>query len=469
MGQHVSRAARHITMTAKPSRSELEQLDKPALIDLLLQLLERIEQLEQRVPTPPTTSNNSSQPPSRDQKPTQRPPRGKAKHGPQFGHPGATRPWVAVPDQVAPQRVAQCAACGADLTCQPQPVEQRHQLLELPPVLAQLIEVQLCGCTCPACGTHNRAVPPAGLESERCYGARLQSVIAYLKHLQHCSYDRLEQLLADVFGVAISPGGVDNCLRRVGQALIPAASAIHAQVTTAPVIHGDETGSRIAGGKAWHWVFVSADAVLHQLRTSRGKDVPRTMMGDHRAEVWVCDCWTGQLHAPAATFQLCLAHQVRNLQAVIEMQTQDSVWAAQLQALFYNTLRLAHPAQRASMAAAAFQAEWADLERQLDALLAETIPKGKAHTLQRRYRHHRDHLFVCLARTDVPATNNCAERALRPAVIHRKVTNGFRAQWGADAYAALLSITDTARLHGRSPFQAILASMGTPALPVPST
>jgi transposase len=307
------------------------------------------------------------------------------------------------------------------------------------------------------------------LEPERCYGARLQSVIAYLKHLQHCSYARLEQLLADVFGVAISPGGIDNCLQRVGQALIPAASAIQAQVASAPVIHGDETGSRIAGDKAWHWVFVSAQAVLHQLRTSRGKDVPRRMMGDHRAEVWVCDCWTGQLHAPAATFQLCLAHQVRNLQAVIELQTQESIWAAQVQAIFYNTMRLAQGARRATVPAAVFQAEWDDLERQLDILLSETIPKGKACTLQRRYQQHRDHLFVCLARTDVPATNNCAERALRPAVIHRKVTNGFRAQWGADAYAALLSITDTARLHGRSPFQAILAIMGTPALPVLST
>jgi transposase len=255
----------------------------------------------------------------------------------------------------------------------------------------------------------------------------------------------------------------------VGQAAIAVANVIRNQVAAAPVIHGDETGSRIAGDKAWHWVFVTADAVLHQLCTSRGKDVPQTMMGDHRAEVWVCDCWTGQLHAPADTFQLCLAHQVRNLQAVIDTQTWESIWAAQLQAIFYNTMRLAHPAHRASVSAAVFQAEWADLERQLDVLLAEEIPKGKARSLRQRYRQHRAHLFVCLARTDVPATNNCAERALRPAVIHRKVTNGFRAQWGANAYAALLSITDTARLHGQSPFHAIVALMGPPALPVPST
>ena len=456
-------------MTTKPSRNELEQLDKPALIDLILQLSDRIAQLEDRNSTPPTTSNNSSQPPSRDQKPAQRTPRGKAKHGPKFGHPGATRQWVETPDLLVPQRVAHCAACGADLTAQPQSVEQRHQLVELPPILTQVIEVQLYGCTCPACGTPNRAAPPAGMEPERCYGARLQGLIAYLKHLQHCSYDRLEHLLHDVFGLSISPGALDNCLHRVGQAAIAGSTAICTQVATAPVIHSDETGSRIAGGKAWHWVFVTADAVLHQICTSRGKDVPQTLMHAQRAEVWVCDCWTGQLQAPADTFQLCLAHQVRNLQAVIDTQIGESIWAAQLQAIFYNTMRLAHPAHRASLPATVFQAEWADLERQLDLLLAEVIPKGKARTLRQRYLKHRDHLFVCLSRTDVPATNNCAERALRPAVIHRKVTNGFRAQWGANAYAALLSTTDTARLHGQSPFQAIVALLGTPALPVPAT
>ena len=111
------------------------------------------------------------------------------------------------------------------------------------------------------------------------------------------------------------------------------------------------------------------------------------------------------------------------------------------------------------------EVERADLERCLDHLLAEEVPKGKARTLRQRYRKHRDHLFVCLARSDVAATNNCAERALRPAVIHRKVTNGFRSHWGADAYAALLSVTDTARLHNQNPFQAILAILGPPTLP----
>ena len=457
-------------MGAKPSRDELAQLDNAALVELVVQLLDKIEQLEAQLPStkPPTTSSNSSQPPSRDQKPQQRPAQEKAKHGPRVGHPGHTRDWVTSPDQVLTQRVLHCHGCGADLNEQPQVVERRHQLLELPPVLAQVIEVQQCGLACPHCGIHNLAAAPAGLEPERAYGARLQSMIVYLKHTHHLSYERMEQLLAEVFGVPISQGAIDNCLRRAGTAAAEAVTTIQEAVASAPVIHGDETGSRIDGGKAWHWVFVTLTAVLHLIRRSRGKDVPQSMMGTHRADVWVCDCWSGQLNAPAATFQLCLAHQVRNLQAVIDAQGDDMVWAAQVQAIFYNTMRLAHPAQRATVPAAMFAAEWRDLEGQLDDLLAEALPKGPARTLQKRYQKHRQHLFVCLARADVPATNNVAERALRPAVIHRHVTNGFRSQWGADAYAALLSIMDTAKLQGRNPFLAILDMMGPPALPLPA-
>ena len=456
-------------MAATPSRDELAQLDKPALIELIVQLLDKIEHLEAQLPSPPkppTTSANSSQPPSRDHKPQRRPAKDKAKHGPKKGHPGSSRAWCDTPDHLAQQRVASCQACGADLTAQPQGLERHHQVLELPPVSAQVIEVQQYGLDCPHCGVHNLAPAPPGCEPEQAVGARLQSVIVYLKHTHHLSYARMEQVLLDVFGVALSQGAIDNCLRRAGKAAEPVVATIQETVASAAVIHGDETGSRIDGGKAWHWGFVTLTAVLHLIRHSRGQAVPQAMMGEQRAEVWVCDCWSGQLNAPAETFQLCLAPQVYNLQAVIDAQGDEMVWAAQLQAVFYNVMRLVQPERRATLPPEEFVAEWRDLERQVDDLVAADLPKGPARTLQKRYRKHRQHLFVCLARGDVPATNNVAERALRPAVIHRKVTNGFRSQWGADAYAALLSITDTAKLHGRSPLLAILDLMGPPALPL---
>jgi len=57
------------------------------------------------------------------------------------------------------------------------------------------------------------------------------------------------------------------------------------------------------------------------------------------------------------------------------------------------------------------------------------------------------------------------ERALRPSVIHRKVIGGFRSTWGAQAYAALATVVDTAKLFGRNVFETIVALLGKPVLP----
>ena len=86
--------------------------------------------------------------------------------------------------------------------------------------------------------------------------------------------------------------------------------------------------------------------------------------------------------------------------------------------------------------------------------------------MQKRYRKHRDKLFVFLYRKDVEPTNNVAERDLRPSVIHRKVMGGFRSEWGAKAFAALASVIDTAELSGVHPFGAIQSLFGPPSLPI---
>ena len=62
----------------------------------------------------------------------------------------------------------------------------------------------------------------------------------------------------------------------------------------------------------------------------------------------------------------------------------------------------------------------------------------------------RDKLLVFPTRRDVAATNNECERALRPSVIFRRVTNGFRSEWGAKVYADLCSVVATGRLVGRT-------------------
>lgn len=201
------------------------------------------------------------------------------------------------------------------------------------------------------------------------------------------------------------------------------------------------------------------------IKPSRGAEVIQSVMGEHRAEVWGSDCLPSQLKAPANLWQICLAHQLRNLQAIVERYPL-TFWASAMQALFRYAIHLRN--QRDQLPIHPYQTEILRIEWLCDRLLARVLSQPEERKLQKRYKKHRQHLFVFLYRRDVPPTNNVSERALRSAVVHRKVTGGFRSQWGADAYAALASVIDTAALHGVNAFDAIQTLAGKPSLPLPA-
>lgn len=96
-----------------------------------------------------------------------------------------------------------------------------------------------------------------------------------------------------------------------------------------------------------------------------------------------------------------------------------------------------------------------ELDRRLDRLLAIEPDAEAGHKVKRGIQKCRDKLLVFVTRRDVPPTNNISERRLRPSVMFRKVTNGFRSAWGAQAYAAICSVIDTGMLRGMTAFAAI--------------
>ena len=111
----------------------------------------------------------------------------------------------------------------------------------------------------------------------------------------------------------------------------------------------------------------------------------------------------------------------------------------------------------------------AEIENRLDALLEENQRGTPTQNLHQRYVKHRDHLLVFLYDPQIPPTNNACESALRPSVIHRKVTNGFRAEWAAKGYAALETVLDTAKQQGQRVFDTLVELMGKPVLPFLNT
>lgn len=458
-----------------PTSDQLDQVSHADLVALVKALIARVEVLEEenrqlkaeveRLKHPPANSRNSSQPPSRDKKSNQSADRPKKKHGPPFGHKRAVRELIDNPNRTISVKVEQCEQCHHDLRGVGTEKIVRRQVTELPEFNPVLIETQQHEVVCPHCRRLNRGQLPAGLEADRYFGPRLEAAVVFLKHQQHLSYERIVQTLREMFGIEISEGGIASIIARAGERAAIAAAEIKQQVIASPVIKSDETSARVSGRNFWHWVFIGASAVYHQIVPRRNAAVIKELMGEATVEVWVCDCFGAQLKAPAQVFQLCLQHQLRDLQRVLD-QPGDSPWAAEMQQLFRGAIHLNNrfDCSEPQLTLTGFMRRVSEIENDLDALLNQRLTGPDERRLQNRYLLHREKLLTFLYYPGVPPTNNQSEQALRTSVIHRKVTNGFRSDWGANAYTDLLSVIATSKIRGQRVFETLVNLMGHPVL-----
>ena len=452
---------------------DLARMSREELIELALQLYGENVQLKtdnealklkvEKGKKPPTNSSNSSQPPSQDQKANRPVNRPRRRHGPPVGHVKYERKFVAKPDHLVEAKAEVCERCQADLSKESGSLVDVNQITELPEDKAEVIEVRQYETTCPCCGQKQIGEPPAGLEMERTFGARLEATVVYYRQQQHMSYLRTRATLDELYGLEISPGGIDRIMQRGGKRALEQVKPIQTQVQQSVVVHCDETRARVDGQNWWQWVFCTAQVVFHVIRFDRSVDVIKEVMAGHEVEVWVSDVYSAQIKAPARERQLCLAHQLRNLQAVIDLDP-TAFWPKAMQALFRQTIHVHN--HRDSLSPPEFQAQILRIEQICTWLLERPLQQKDARRLRKRYVKHRDCLFVCLHRTDVSPTNNVSERALRPSVIHRKVIGCFRSGWGAQAYGALASVIATSALKGISAFDTIQGLFGPPALPL---
>jgi transposase len=427
-------------------RSDLERLCREELIELVL-----------RLQRPGKTSRTSSKPPSTDHKER----REQSKPGgAKPGHEGHSRMMSEQPDEVVEHRPGQCTCCGVALTAElPAEIVSVSECIELPEVTPVVMQHRRLAVRCPTCGA--RAVAPAVPEEARGtpFGPRLHAVATYLKTFQALSYERLQAALSDLFGLSLSQGGLMNLLRRAQDRFHPGRAAAVSALRCAEVVASDETGVRIEGTNADHWVFRSSEAVVHQASPTRAASVVREMMDGHRPAVWISDRYTAQ-QGHGAAHQTCLAHLARDVAYAVE-SSDDPVPSplgdpsakqpvaeppeGRLQLWLQSVFALAE--RVTDLAASTLAAKRRSLDQQLGAILASASGCDLTRTLQAKISRARDQLLVFLDHPgQVEATNNACERALRPAVVQRKVTNGYRAMWAAQGEAAIRSVVDTARL-----------------------
>jgi transposase len=438
----------------------LAEMSREQLIELVLVLAAEVAELKAQIGQPPKTPGNSSVPPSVGFK-ANRAERRSRKRRP--GHDGISRRRQQ-PDVIVRCRPTICQGCGEPLPLRGQRRVGRSQVVELPPIRPVVVEAWQYAARCGGCGNRTKGTYPAGLEPTRTFGPQIEALLGYFHERHHVSYERLVELCRDVFGLPISEGGIDKALGRLAERARPTYEALGAAVRASPVIGSDETGARVAGKTAWQWVFQTPEASYHVIVPRRNAEVIAAFLGDTRPEGWVSDLWAPQVQVEATTHQICLAHQIRNLTYAVEADGYlGLVWAVELRHLLGRAIHL-HQI-RETLTPASFTRRRRRIENAVDRLVFRTfLPEqpdtANARRLQERYREHRASLFVFFDRPDIPPTNNASEQDLRPSVIHRKVTGGYRSQLGADISAIFISLLTTARKRGENLFQALRSTAG---------
>ncbi len=446
-------------MNDLPDLSALSHGEKAALIRALWAqvqaLTARVAELEARLGEPPKNSDNSSQPPSRDNKPNRedKPKREGPRQG-SLGRKGGGRALTANPDETVTARPMCCAQCQTAFDAADHQLLDRYDKIELPQVKPVVTRVELYAGHCQACGATTPAPLPEGLEPGSPFSINIVALALYLRFTHAIGYQRLSRMMLELFGLAISEGALDAAFRRAKPRMDAEVGAILARLRRARVVCSDETSVRVDGQTRWNWVFQNGEVVIHVVRHSRSAGVVGEVMGGHRPALWVSDLYSAQ-QGHAADWQICLAHQLRDCQFAIEAG--DAVFAPRMKMLLLRAFVIAR--RRHHLAETTRRQYRRRLDRDLDAIMALVPTNRDGKRLRKRYAQHRSHLFTFLNHPEVAPDNNSSERELRPTATYRKVTGGFRSDWGADLFAALRSVVGTAARRGIGAYDAIKSTL----------
>ncbi len=415
-------------------------------------LLERLQQ----------NSRTSSRPPSSDAPNRKRPrrkPSGR-KPGGQVGHTGQTRTLVPVDevDVLRPLKPTACARCqqplsGTDAS------PQRHQVLEIPPITPLITEYQLHQLICPACGALTRATWPAGV-APLAYGPRVQATVAMCTGAYRLSKRLTQGLLADMFGLAMSLGTIANLEQTMVKTLVEPVAQARAYVQTQATLSLDETGWRQGQQRAWLWVAVSTWVTVFVVRLSRGGQVARDLLGETFDGILVSDRWSGYNWYPVRWRQLCWAHLLRDIEAMIERGEGSREIGESLKCLAQQMFHWWHRVRDGTLKRSSFRSYMSPVRRAFAHVLEAGSRCGIAKTegVCRELLKRREALWTFVHLDGVEPTNNVAERAIRPGVLWRKNSFGTHSAQGSCFVESIMTVVATLKQQRRNPLDYLTAA-----------
>jgi transposase len=418
---------------------------------------ERIAQLERRLNR---SSRNSSSPPSSDP-PSAPPRRGKDSsgrpQGAQPGHEGRGRPllpaWAV--DEVIEHWPDRCG-CGhvfaaSERVAVGEPV--RWQVEELPVISVQITEHRCQRVRCPGCGRRRRVELPSEV-AQSAFGPRFQAAVATLSTRNRISRRDVVECCEELFSSRISAGTVDAILHRAAEALLEPHADLLKELRGARAVNMDETGWRTKGERRALWgIFDQRHAYLH-VASDRHEDHAKNLLADTKAIV-TSDRWWAYAHLPLNRRQLCWSHLRRDFAAHAEGLAAEREFGEHglelSERVFWAFEVFQHTEDRRQLKLTIGQ-----LQREFKPIIRRYASKSSRHKycrgMARNLLKAWPALWTFAKHPGIEPTNNHAERALRSAVIYRKLSLGSQSSGGERRTERLLSAHTTCRLQGRSLF-----------------
>ncbi len=367
-----------------------------------------------------------------------------------------------------------CTGCGTSLSGRPVTRTERRQVFDLPELRPHVVEHQLLEREC-GCGTRTKATAPDGVDAPVQYGPRVTAAAVYLYAGQFLSKDRTATALAELVGIPLSAGTVAAMAARAAADLTGFLTAVRENLAGAEVIGADETGLRVAG--KLHWVHCARTGKYtlidcHPKRGTAGIDALGVLTGF--TGVVVHDAWAPYDTYTTATHQLCVAHVLRELQAVGDAAPAGAwCWATQAADALVALHRLTVDAATTGTPVdpKALAAHTRLLRHAAHIGITQTSPRGTTlmaarHALACRLVDREADYLRFTRDLRIPADNNGSERDIRMIKLWQKVSGCLRTLTGARQFCAIRSYLSTATKHGIPQFPALVQlAEGHPWMP----
>ena len=422
----------------------------------------RIADLENQVQK--LTPQNSSLPPS-TQHPHAKPKRSKRggrkrKRGGQNGHQKHQRELIPSEqcDDIIPLRPDACRRCGKPLTgMDPEPI--RHQVWELPEIKPIVTEYQQQRLACPCCGITTCASLPPGIPNSQS-GPRLVAFAGLLMGHFRQSKRRASLFLQDLLKMPCCPSLTVKMQNQVAGAIQVPYEQLKNELGNQGQLFMDESPTKQANKKAWLWAAVAPLYAVFAIFSSRKGDALPKLLGDSFKGIINCD--RAKMYWQAKRLQWCWAHLKRDFQALIDhpdkrVQRLGHDLMRQVKRMFQHWRRY----KAGEISWETFRKYMSPVRKEIDHLLLRGKFSGNKRLVGMCHElyNHRQWLWTFVDVKGIEPTNNTAERALRPAVIYRKLSFGTQSESGSRFIERMLTVTETCRLQNRSAYEYLIEAV----------